>query len=138
MGLFFQKNNLILPDAIQTAIMDLSRVATPMAFLLLGGRFHIKYSGSKIYQIGIILLYKLWIFPLMVLPVCVYGLHLGKVEIIPLFIFVSAPTAITTFQLAEQYGADVDLAGDIVIYSILFSIITMFFWIIIQKRYGWI
>ena len=50
----------------------------------------------------------------------------------------AAPGAVSSFTMAEQMGADGDLAGQIVVFTSLFSIITMFFWIFINKQLGYI
>ena len=58
--------------------------------------------------------------------------------LVPLFIFVAAPTAITNYQMAIQFDADAELAGDFLIYSMLFSIPTMVIFIYLLRCGGWI
>lgn len=125
LGLLFQRGDFYFPEMVETAVSDLAKITTPLAFLLLGGRLHF-YSVDKHKELLFtILVFKLWIMPLIYMSLCIYGLKMGKPELIPIFIFVAAPTAITTYQLAVQYDADTELAGNIVFYSLLFSTITM-------------
>lgn len=132
-GLLFQRANLYLPEMFETVISELAKTATPLAFLLLGGRFHFRSVEKHNKILGIILLFKLWVMPFVYLLFCVYVLQMNKMELIPAFIFVSAPTAITTYQLAVQYDADSDLAGDVIVYSLLLSTITLFVLIFILR-----
>lgn len=138
LGLFFQKTNIQLPDMMETTLSDLAKTATPLAFLILGGRFHFRSVQNNRKILIWILLFKLCILPIICLSFCSIVLHMSRTELIPIFIFVSAPTAITTYQLAGQYEADAELAGDIVVYSLLFSTITIFLFIFLLKKIGWI
>ncbi len=137
-GIIFQKMGVVLPSILEKTVVDLAEIASPLAFLLLGGRFYFSSFGKNGKLMGAILLYKLWLMPMIILPVAHFVLRMSRVELIPLFIFVSAPAAITTYQLAGQYDADVKLAGDIVVYSLFISVITMFFLITLQKYLNWI
>lgn len=135
-GLAFQRSNFFLPKMLEVTVSDLAKIATPLAFLILGGRFHFRSVKKNRKLVSTILLFKLWIMPLVYLLVCVNVLKVGKTELIPIFIFVSAPTAITTYQLASQYEANVELAGDVVVYSLVLSTFTMFVLIFILKSVG--
>ncbi|MBQ7084276.1 MAG: AEC family transporter [Anaerotignum sp.] len=136
LGLLLQWWDLYLPQVLEVTVSDLAKIATPLAFLVLGGRFHFRSVEKHKGLLSIILLFKLWIMPLVYLVFCVYVLKLGKTELIPIFIFVAAPTAITTYQLALQYDAEPELAGNVVVYSLLFSTVTMFVFICFLKYLG--
>ena len=135
-GFLFQRANFYLPEMLEIAISDLAKIATPLAFLLLGGRFHFQSIKQHKELLSMILLLKLWIMPLFYILFCIYGLQMSKTELIPAFIFVAAPTAITTYQLAIQYDADAELAGNVVVYSLLISSFTMFVFICFLKCAG--
>lgn len=137
-GLLFQRADWYLPSFMETTVSDLAKAATPLAFLILGGRIRFRSVKENRKTLGVILFFKLWLMPMLYLPFCVYGLHMGKTELIPVFIFVSAPAAITTYQLAAQYEADAELASDVVVYSLLFSTVTIFILIFLLKNLGWI
>lgn len=128
-GLLFQWGNVYLPEMVETAVSDLAKIATPLAFLILGARFRFKSVEKNRKELFWILLVKLWIMPFLYLLLCIYGLQMEKTALIPIFIFVAAPTAITTYQLAIQYDAESELAGNVVVYSLFFSTITMFLFI---------
>lgn len=138
LGLMFQKVDWYLPAPVETTLSDLAKMATPLAFLILGGRFQFRSVEANRKILSWILFFKLLLMPMLYLPFCALGLGMGKTELIPVFIFISAPTAITTYQLAGQFNADMELAGDVVVYSLLFSTVTMFILIFFLKNFGWI
>lgn len=137
-GLLFQRADWYLPAMVESTLSDLSKMATPLAFLILGGRLRFR-SGSFGKRLFCWIIFgKLCLMPMLFLPICAFVLQMERTELIPTFIFLSAPTAITTYQLAGQYEADRQLAGDVVVYSLLFSIFTMFIMIFLLKKQGWI
>lgn len=138
LGFLFQKADWNLTQSLEMVVSDLAKTATPLAFLLLGGRFRWRSWQKNRRLLGVILLSKLCVLPIIYLPICYFVLHMNRVELIPVFIFLAAPSAVTTYQLAGQYGADVKLAGDVVIYSLLFSTITIFLLTFFLKTLGWI
>ena len=138
LGLLFQRVGIYLPASVETVLSDLAKKATPLAFLILGGRFHFRSAGRNRRMLGGILFCKLLLLPMVFLPFCVFILKMDRVELVLAFIFTAAPSAITTYQLAGQYDADGELAGDVVVYSLLFSILTIFVLIFLLKNLGWV
>ena len=47
-----------------------------------------------------------------------------------------APTAISSFPMAKGMGCDGELAGEIVVVTSVFSVLTMFLWIFGLKQFG--
>lgn len=137
-GFIFRLISIPLPEFLYTAGMDLSCVATPFAFLLLGGQFHLSSARKNWKELVVGLGIKLVALPAVVLYIVIYGLGITGTALVPIFIFAAAPTAITNYQMAIQFNADAELAGDFLIYSMLFSIPTMFFFIYLLRCGGWI
>ena len=52
------------------------------------------------------------------------------ITLLPLF---GSPVATSSFAMAQQMGGDSDLAGQLVVYTSIFSIFTMFLWIVVLK-----
>lgn len=138
LGILFQRMDWVLPAAMETAVSDLAGIATPLAFLFLGGQFHGLPELRTARTLLPLLAVKLLLLPLLGLSVCIFALHMGRTELIPAFIFLAAPTAITTYQLAVQYEADARLAADVTVYSLLFSVCSLFLWIYLLRVGGWI
>lgn len=137
-GFVFRMLNIPLPQFLDTAGMDLAGIATPLAFLLLGGQFCISSAKKNWKALMVGLGVKLVILPVVVLFVVIYGMGITGAELVPIFIFCAAPTAITNYQMAIQFDADAELAGDFLIYSMLFSVLTMFVLIYALCSGGWL
>jgi hypothetical protein len=133
MGMFFYLLKLPMPGFLHTAGGDVAKMATPLAFLFLGGQFEFRSAKKNLRVLVIGLITKLVIMPAIFLFPAVYFLGLRGTDLIPVFIFVSAPTAITNYQMAIQFDADYELAGDFLIYSMIFSAFTLFFFIYILR-----
>lgn len=137
-GFVFRMLNIPLPQFLDTVGMDLAGIATPLAFLLLGGQFCISSAKKNWKALMVGLGVKLVILPVVVLFVVIYGMGITGAELVPIFIFCAAPTAITNYQMAIQFDADAELAGDFLIYSMLFSVLTMFVLIYALRSGGWL
>ena len=120
------------PSFIQTTMNDLSKIATPLALFTLGGA--IKFSSAKghLKQLLIVVPYKLIISPLVFMAIAV-GIGLRDVALACTFIAFGAPTAVSSFPMAEQMGGDGELAAEIVATSSAFCIITTFLFVYAMK-----
>ena len=126
-----------LPYILDKTASDLSKVATPLALAILGGSFEFKSISAHAKQLIFTVFGKLILAPAIFLPIAV-ALGFRGIELGTLITMLAAPGAVSSFTMAEQMGADGDLAGQIVVFTSLFSIITMFFWIFINKQLGYI
>ena len=135
-GMIFYLLKLPMPNFLHTAGGDIAKMATPLAFLFLGGQFEFRSAKKNIKTLAVGLITKLIIMPAIFLIPAVYLLGLRGTDLIPVFIFVSAPTAITNYQMAIQFDADYELAGDFLIYSMVLSAFTLFFFIYILRGLG--
>ena len=138
LGITFRILCIPLPDFLYTAGTDVSKIATSLAFLLLGGNFQLHSAVKNRKALAVGLLIKLLLLPAIALVIAIAFLDITGSSLVPIFIFAAAPTAITNYQMALQYDADAELAGDFLIYSMLFSVATMFLFIYILRTGGWI
>ena len=137
-GLSFYLLKIPMPAFLHTAGNDVAKIATPLAFLFLGGQFELRSARKNLKVLLVGLVTKLIIMPTIFLIPAIYGLGLRGTDLIPVFIFLSAPTAITNYQMAIQFNADHELAGDYLIYSMVFSAFTLFFFIYMLRGMGFI
>ena len=135
-GIVVQKGGWGVWQPMESAIMDLARIATPLAFLLLGSRFSLRRIGADRSVLAAMLVVKLFLLPVICLGIAIFWLHLPVTEMIPILIFVSAPGAITTYQLALQFDADAKLAGDFIVLSMVVSLLSIFFFVFCLRRLG--
>lgn len=122
-----------LPTPIEKTINDVSKIATPLSLILLGASFKFDDIKKYIKQTTIAVIGKTILIPSIILPICVmFGYR--DVELSTLMIIFAAPTAISSFTMAQQMDSDSDLAGQIVVFTSAFCVITVFVWIFILKQ----
>ncbi|MGL5327887.1 MAG: AEC family transporter [Peptostreptococcaceae bacterium] len=125
--------NIKIPIPFEKTISDVSKLATPLALILLGASFKFSKSKSHIKQLIIAVLGKLIIVPLIFIPLAVaFGFR--DVELICILVALGSPTAVSSFTMAEQMDADSELAGQIVVFTSGLSVISVFLWIFTLKE----
>jgi len=122
-----------LPTPIEKTINDVSKIATPLSLILLGASFKFDEIKKYIKQTTIAVIGKTILIPCIMLPICIMFGYRG-VELSTLMIIFAAPTAISSFTMAQQMDSDSDLAGQIVVFTSAFCVITVFIWIFILKQ----
>ena len=139
LGLAFRPFHAALPGPLESLTASLAAMASPLAFLTLGTKLYGgRVPAEQRKLTGAVVLYKLLIMPVLVLPVAIWGFGLRGPELIPVFLFAAAPSAITTYQLAGEYGADDLLAGSIVTISTLVSSVTLCVFVAVLKNLSFI
>ena len=139
LGLAFRPFHAVLPGPLESLTASLAAMASPLAFLTLGTKLYGgRVPAEQRKLTGAVVLYKLLIMPVLVLPVAIWGFGLRGLELIPVFLFAAAPSAITTYQLAGEYGADDLLAGSIVTISTLVSSVTLCVFVAVLKNLSFI
>lgn len=135
LGLLVNALRIDLPDPLDTVVVGMSGVITPVAFITLGASFNLKSAKENRRDLILVTLVKLAVYPMiyMILP-----LHWGWTgHILGAMLLTSAsPTAISSYPMARGMGCDGDLAGEIVVVTSIFSIFTMFLWIFGLKQFG--
>ena len=126
LGLVFHEVSIQIPDFLYTAGKDISKIATPLSFLFLGGQFQFSSSKKHAKFIAVATLAKLILVPLPFLWFGISVLHITGIQLIPLLIYLAAPSAITNYQLAAQFDADAELAGELLVCTMAFSALSMF------------
>lgn len=124
-GLFCLSLGIKLPVAIEKAIGDISKMASPLAILLLGGSFEFEAVKKHMKSTSWIVIGKLFLIPLIVLPIFV-ALGFRGIELLVVFLIFGTPTAVSSYTMAEQMEGDSELAGQLVIFTSLTCIISIF------------
>ena len=126
-----------IPKPVYKAIGDISRIATPLAFLVLG-------AGLKFGNILKNLKYLISVNILRLIGNPLVTVGLGKllgfqgIELVALLSMSACPTAVASYTMAKEMNADGDLAGEIVATTSMLSIFTIFCWVLTLKNLGWI
>ncbi len=129
--------HISLPRFVSTTVSDLANIATPLAFVLLGASFSFRESGSCIRALCVTLSVKLFFFPLLFLGLAILLGFRGAPLAVLLTLFAS-PVAVSSFTMAQQMGGDDRLAGQLVIFSSVLSILTMFLFIFLLKQFAFL
>jgi predicted permease len=126
-----------LPQILIVTISDISKVATPLSFIVLGGSFQFSRISVNIKQIFIGVAGRLLFVPLMFLSLAVFmgfrGAALGA-----LLALLASPTAVSSYVMAQHMNGDDELAGQLVAFTSLGSIFTMFLWISVLNQGGYL
>jgi hypothetical protein len=137
LGLLLLVAGIKLPYPAEKIALDFSRVATPLALMLLGGSMSFRTVGGAIRPIVIGVLGKLVILPMVFLPLSIW-MGYRDIELITLMVLYGAPAAVASYTMAQQMEADGDLAAQLVVFGSAFSVLTMFIMIFSLKQFGFI
>lgn len=132
-GLTFLFLNIKLPGVLEKSVEDISKIATPLSLILLGATFEFKAIKANLKQTIISVVGRLVILPSIMLPLSAF-LGFRNVELVGLMLIFGAPTAVSSFTMAEKMDGDAELASQIVVFTSAFCILTVFIWIFILKQ----
>lgn len=134
---FFMLTGIKLPKILEISIVDISKIATPMAFIILGGSFEFSKIFSNLKPLLIGITGRLFFIPLILMSLSVV-LGFRNEELGTLLALFASPTAVSSFVMAQQMDCDSELSGQLVIFSSLVSIGTIFLWIAVLKQWGYL
>ncbi len=137
LGIVCNLIGLKLPSAVHKTVKDLGNVATPLSLVALGSSFMFSSVAGFRKQLAISVLGKLVVSPLIMVSL---GALLGfrNETLVPLLIMFGAPTAVSSFPMAQQMDGDGDLAASIVVFTSGLAILTIFVQVFVLKTLGWI
>lgn len=137
LGLILLFVDMRIPYFLERSINDISKIATPLALIILGGSFEFNKMTNNIKQIAIGVFGKLIVVPIIFVPIAI-SLGFRNIELATLVIMLTAPTAVSSFTMAEQMDADGELAGQLVVLTSAISVFTIFIWIFVMKQLEYI
>ncbi len=124
----FKLLHLQLPALVQDVVWDLSGLATPLAFLSLGVSLDVKSIQANRKTLSWGILGRLIVIPVLFLGAGI-GLGFRGIELTSLVVLFGTPTAVSSYPLAVAMDADGELAGQMVIFTTLCSLVSIFFWV---------
>lgn len=124
-----------VPAFLNTALVDLGKIATPLALFTLGASFRLDALRSNGRTIAWVTAGKLVIVPLAVLSIAI-ALGYREQALASVLIAFGGPVAVSSFTMAQQMDGDSDLAAELVVSTTLFSVLTLFVFIFIFKMLG--
>lgn len=132
LGIFFYILKIEIPSIILNPISNLSKTATPLAFIILGGTLEFE-SIKKNYKLIIFAGFGRLVFTPLIIIIIATTLGLKGIYLGCLTAAIASPVAVSSFTMAKEMDGDGDLAAQLVILTTVFSLITIFLWIYILK-----
>ena len=117
---------------VYTCVNNLKSIASPLALLVLGGQFTFGATKSFLREIAAGTLWRVVLSPLITIGLAVILstytplLNFGANEYPALIALFGTPAAVSTAIMAGQMGNDEQLATQLVVWSSIASIVTMF------------
>ena len=116
---------------LYTALNNLKAIASPFALLVLGGQFEFSAVKGLMKEIVVSTLWRLIVAPLVgigctILLSAIGLLSCGVNEYPALVALFGSPVAVSSAIMAKSMGSDEQLATQLVVWTSLFSIITIF------------
>ncbi|MBQ8200351.1 MAG: AEC family transporter [Clostridia bacterium] len=135
LGIAFNLLQVRLPSAVHESIIDLGGVATPLSLVALGSSFMFSSVAGFRRQLVIALAGKLVISPLIMVTLSAM-MGFRAETLVPILIMFGAPTAVSSFPMAQQMGGDGDLAASLVVFTSGLAILTIFLFVFVLKTLG--
>jgi hypothetical protein len=117
-----------LPLCVTSAVKSIGGCASPISFLALGGALDFGAAGRYKKEITIGVLFRLVLQPLIVISLALI-LGFRGIELLAIVVMMISPTAVATYTMAQNMDADGELAGYLVVFQSLVSLVTIFIWI---------
>lgn len=135
LGIAFNLLQIPLPSAVHKSVIDLGRVATPLSLVALGASFMFSSIRGFRRQLVIAVAGKLIVSPLIFVSL---GAALGfrNEMLVPILIMFGAPTAVSSFPMAQQMDGDGELAASLVVFTSGLAIVTIFLFVFTLKQLG--
>lgn len=124
-GILFTRFNWYLPKVLHSTMSTLGGIATPLAFVVLGASMSFGETGRCARSLLITLFMKLIVYPAAFVGAAILMGFRGANLAVLLTVF-GSPIAVSSFTMAQQMGGDYQLAGQLVVFSSVLSIGTMF------------
>ena len=135
LGIIFSLLGIRLPTAVDTTVQDLAKLSTPIAFMILGGDLDFSKVRGNLKVASVVLTIKLVILPLIMIPMIVM-MGYRDADLLSGLLAYQTPVAVSSYIMAQQAGADGQLAGQLVVFSSVLSIFTLFVTIFILRTMG--
>ena len=135
LGISVNMLGILLPELVLEVVQDLSGLTTPLSFLSIGVTLKLGQAEKKGCLLAGILL-RLVLVPALIMPLAILCGFRGQ-ELCALMILFAAPVAVSSYPMAVAMGADGDLAAQLVAYTTVLCLPTIFLWTLLLNSMGW-
>lgn len=134
-GLLFLLTGFELPAILDGSLNYISDATLALALMSLGANIEPKHIKESFVPAIVSSVCKTVVVPLVIVTVAALvgfrGIELGVI-----LILFSSPTAVSSYIMAKNMGSDYNLASQILLYTTVLSVVTMFIGIFIVKSLG--
>ncbi len=135
LGMLALVSGIKLGGVLTSALGDVSKIATPLALVLLGASIDIKKVRGNLRHLFITVFGKLIAVPFIGIFIAVLmGMRNGDLAL--LIAALAAPTAVSSYPMALSMDGDGELAAQIVAFGTVLCIVTVFLWVFVLKQLG--
>ncbi|MDE7095249.1 MAG: AEC family transporter, partial [Anaeroplasmataceae bacterium] len=121
---------------IPSTIESLAKIATPLALIVLGGKFEFTAVKKLWKQLTFSVTLRLFITPAIFLVIAYFIGFKGSTQFAILISLFATPIAVSSAPMAAQMGQDEELAGQIVVWTSAISAFSLFAIIMICASIG--
>ena len=135
---FMIRNQL---PSLFSALTRMSNVASPVMLIVLGTRLDLNASGSLLPQLSLGIVLRLLASPLLVIGTALIfrdALHLTSIEYPTLVTITSTPVAVSSAVMVQELGGDDQLAGQMVVWTTVLSVATIFCIVYLLRFFGFL
>lgn len=126
-----------IPTVIETPLSQIADMATPLALIILGGDFKIKGALNNFKYVSLTTIGRLICVPMIMLSIAVaFGFREASLAVL-IAVFCS-PIAVSSYVMAKNANADHELAGQLIVVTSLFAVITVFLFIYVLRILGFL
>lgn len=134
-GFIFYFLKIPLIDFIEKPVKICASMATPLAFMALGGTLKLSAVKNNIKILSWTVIFKMIILPCFMFAISMLFPFSSMERFILLLIF-APPTAVSSYTMAQNMGADGPLAGQLVVVTTAVSMFTLFLFIFFLSLAG--
>ncbi len=128
LGIICTLTGIQLPSLVLTTLRDISRVSTPLAFILLGAGIVFGNMAKDKYALICDTLAKLVIVPLIAITISVFLGYRGQALVAIMLCFAS-PAAVSMYTMSVNENIEPELSGEVVAVTTVMSVLTIFLFI---------
>ncbi len=130
LGITLSYLNIVFPTYVMDVLVGLSRVSTPLAFILLGAGLEFRNMLGNIKPILITSTIKLVIVPTVIVYFAI-KLGIRGAELVSIMSCFAAPVTVASYTMAKGADVEPELAGEIVAFTTIAAMFTMFIFIVV-------
>ena len=124
-----------IPKTIMTPVSVLSSMNSPLSLILLGAGLNLGSIRRDLNDLAFVCIMKLIAVPAGMAAVCL-ALGYSGIPFISLFSIFCVPTAVSSYPMAEQMGGDGLFSAEVIASTSLFSLVTVFVWVVCLQAAG--